>query len=175
MWLKAATSRQLTAQLSELIEGSEYKFRVKAENPYGVSEPSVDSDVVFIPDPKRGILKPERRAKEESWLAASVADEESKKRQAVYEPETDAVKRRRLLEENARKLLDSPVGVEAPRTEPDTPDANSRRRLLEENARKLLDTPLDVLLANPPKLNVIEKPPRRKRADSRSVLAINTY
>lgn len=54
MWLKAATCRQLTTTLGDLIEGSEYKFRVKAENPYGVSDPSEESDVVFIPDPKRG-------------------------------------------------------------------------------------------------------------------------
>lgn len=54
VWLKAITSRQTKATLSELIEGSEYKFRVKAENPYGVSEPSEHSDVIFIPDLKRG-------------------------------------------------------------------------------------------------------------------------
>lgn len=36
-----------------MIEGSEYKFRVKAENPYGVSDPSEESDVIFIPDIKR--------------------------------------------------------------------------------------------------------------------------
>lgn len=53
MWLKATTSRSTTATLTELIEGSEYKFRVKAENPYGVSDPSEESDVVFIPDLKR--------------------------------------------------------------------------------------------------------------------------
>uniref|UniRef100_A0A1B6DYW8 Fibronectin type-III domain-containing protein n=1 Tax=Clastoptera arizonana TaxID=38151 RepID=A0A1B6DYW8_9HEMI len=58
MWLKAATCRQLTTTLGELIEGSEYKFRVKAENPYGVSDPSEESDVIFIPDPKRGLLEP---------------------------------------------------------------------------------------------------------------------
>lgn len=58
MWLKAATCRQLAVTLNELIEGSEYKFRVKAENPYGVSEPSEESDILFIPDPKRGINKP---------------------------------------------------------------------------------------------------------------------
>uniref|UniRef100_A0A8D9ERA3 Titin n=1 Tax=Cacopsylla melanoneura TaxID=428564 RepID=A0A8D9ERA3_9HEMI len=58
MWLKAATCRQLTTTLGDLIEGSEYKFRVKAENPYGVSDPSEESDVVFIPDPKRGLLEP---------------------------------------------------------------------------------------------------------------------
>ncbi|RZC31780.1 titin, partial [Asbolus verrucosus] len=51
VWLKAATSRQLSTILGDLIEGSEYKFRVKAESPYGVSDPSEESDVVFIPDP----------------------------------------------------------------------------------------------------------------------------
>ncbi|XP_043484198.1 titin homolog [Leptopilina heterotoma] len=58
MWLKAATCRQTTTTLSELIEGSEYRFRIKAENPYGVSDPSEESDVVFIPDLKRGITGP---------------------------------------------------------------------------------------------------------------------
>ncbi|KAJ8922127.1 hypothetical protein NQ315_004061 [Exocentrus adspersus] len=63
VWLKAATSRQLTTMLGDLIEGSEYKFRVKAESPYGVSDPSEESDVVFVPDPKRGILQPEVRSR----------------------------------------------------------------------------------------------------------------
>lgn len=58
VWLKAATTRSLSTTLHDLIEGSEYKFRVKAENPYGVSEPSLESDILFIPDPKRGIVKP---------------------------------------------------------------------------------------------------------------------
>ncbi|CAG9824340.1 unnamed protein product [Phaedon cochleariae] len=61
VWLKAATSRQLTTMLGDLIEGSEYKFRVKAESPYGVSDPGEESDVVFVPDPKRGILQPSTR------------------------------------------------------------------------------------------------------------------
>ncbi|KAF2897463.1 hypothetical protein ILUMI_08712 [Ignelater luminosus] len=63
VWLKAATCRQLTTTIGDLIEGSEYKFRIKAESPYGVSEPSHESDVVFIPDPKRGILTPSARSK----------------------------------------------------------------------------------------------------------------
>ncbi|XP_059475063.1 titin isoform X2 [Neocloeon triangulifer] len=58
VWLKAATCRQLGATLDDLIEGSEYKFRIKAENPYGISDPSEESDTVFIPDPKRGLFKP---------------------------------------------------------------------------------------------------------------------
>lgn len=63
VWLKAATCRQLAVTLNDLIEGSEYKFRVKAENPYGVSDPSDESDVLFIPDPKRGINQPVRDQK----------------------------------------------------------------------------------------------------------------
>jgi len=58
VWLKAATTRALSTTLHDLIEGSEYKFRVKAENPYGLSEPSGESELLFIPDPKRGITKP---------------------------------------------------------------------------------------------------------------------
>lgn len=60
VWLKAATCRTLAVTLNDLIAGSEYKFRVKAENPYGVSEPSEDSDVLFVPDVKRGIVDPSR-------------------------------------------------------------------------------------------------------------------
>lgn len=58
VWLKASSTRQLTATLNDLIEGSEYKFRVKAESPYGLSEPSAESKILFIPDPKRGIVTP---------------------------------------------------------------------------------------------------------------------
>lgn len=61
MWLKAATCRQLNTTLGDLIEGSEYKFRVKAENPYGVSDPGDESETIFIPDPKRGISDPPQR------------------------------------------------------------------------------------------------------------------
>lgn len=63
VWLKAATTRQLTTILGDLIEGSEYKFRVKAESPYGMSEPSEESETVFIPDPKRGITTPAIRSR----------------------------------------------------------------------------------------------------------------
>ncbi|KZC12048.1 Titin [Dufourea novaeangliae] len=66
VWLKATTSRQTKATLSELIEESEYKFRVKAENPYGVSGPSEESDVIFIPDLKRGITTPSIGGKSQS-------------------------------------------------------------------------------------------------------------
>lgn len=134
MWLKAATCRQLTTVLSELIEGSEYKFRVKAENPYGVSDPGEESDVIFIPDPKRGILQPPPRQETEPsdvWL------EEAKKRPSEKENEKDAAqeaKRRRLLEENAKKLLDTPLSILLSRE-------NTSPKTIEKPARKNLPSP----------------------------------
>lgn len=50
MWLKAASSRITWTQLSDLIVGSEYRFRVKAENAYGVSEPGPESEQILIED-----------------------------------------------------------------------------------------------------------------------------
>ncbi|XP_013189442.1 uncharacterized protein LOC106134039 [Amyelois transitella] len=49
VWLKATTSRKTNVTLFDLIEGSEYRFRVKAESPYGMSAPSVESAAVKIP------------------------------------------------------------------------------------------------------------------------------
>ncbi|KAL4717763.1 hypothetical protein ACJJTC_000912 [Scirpophaga incertulas] len=49
VWLKATTSRKTSVTLYDLIEGSEYRFRVKAESPYGMSTPSVESPPVKIP------------------------------------------------------------------------------------------------------------------------------
>lgn len=63
VWLKAATTRQCHTILGDLIEGSEYRFRVKAESPYGVSDPSEETDTVFIPDAKRGITSPSIRSR----------------------------------------------------------------------------------------------------------------
>lgn len=49
VWLKATTSRKTNVTLFDLIEGSEYRFRVKAESPYGMSAPSKESAPVKIP------------------------------------------------------------------------------------------------------------------------------
>ncbi|NP_001108467.1 projectin-like protein [Bombyx mori] len=49
VWLKAITSRKTNVTLFDLIEGSEYKFRIKAESPYGMSAPSSESSPVRIP------------------------------------------------------------------------------------------------------------------------------
>ena len=49
MWLKASSTRHNQAVLKELIPGSTYVFRIKAENPYGVSEPGPVSDPIYLP------------------------------------------------------------------------------------------------------------------------------
>ncbi|XP_038216648.1 uncharacterized protein LOC119835738 [Zerene cesonia] len=49
VWLKATTSRKTNVTLFDLIEGSEYRFRVKAESPYGMSIPSAESAPIRIP------------------------------------------------------------------------------------------------------------------------------
>lgn len=49
VWLKATASRKTNVTLFDLIEGSEYRFRVKAESPYGMSAPSKHSPPVRIP------------------------------------------------------------------------------------------------------------------------------
>ncbi|XP_065086388.1 muscle M-line assembly protein unc-89-like [Ochlerotatus camptorhynchus] len=96
VWLKATTCRQLTTTLSGLFEGSQYRFRVKAENPYGLSDPSDESDTLFIPDPKRGINSatqiPEVENKENEPLPQAVP---RKRRDASSSPsrETEQIKK----------------------------------------------------------------------------------
>lgn len=92
VWLKAATCRTLTVTLNDLIPGSEYKFRVKAENPYGVSDPSPDSDILFIPDVKRGITAPSQRK------AQSLLDVEINTPKAPTRRQSQSPNRSRLTE-----------------------------------------------------------------------------
>ena len=47
VWLKAKTLKSASAtqtNIEDLIPGSRYKFRIKADNDYGISEPSDESD-----------------------------------------------------------------------------------------------------------------------------------
>lgn len=109
MWLKAKNSRQLSTILEDLIEGSEYKFRIRAENPYGISDPSEESEVIFISDPKRGILKPTPRKEILDILKPELnkPDLEAQNKQKLKE--TEESEKRRMLEEKAKKLLDTPL------------------------------------------------------------------
>jgi len=44
VWLKAKTTKDTQVVIEDLIPGSRYKFRIKAENAYGISEESEESD-----------------------------------------------------------------------------------------------------------------------------------
>lgn len=44
VWLKAKTTKECEVGIEDLIPGSRYKFRIKAENAYGISEESEESD-----------------------------------------------------------------------------------------------------------------------------------
>ncbi|XP_017781310.1 PREDICTED: titin [Nicrophorus vespilloides] len=114
VWLKAATSRQLTTMLGDLIEGSEYKFRVKAESPFGVSEPSEESDAIFIPDPKRGLLE------------STGARSKSQPREIVNQQAPIAAKRKKPRSHSSSRSeeesRESPIPPARIRSPPKTPD-----------------------------------------------------
>jgi len=44
VWLKAKTTKDCQVTIEDLIPGSRYKFRIKAENVYGISDESEESD-----------------------------------------------------------------------------------------------------------------------------------
>ena len=48
VWLKAKTTKDCQANIEDLIPGSRYKFRIKVENAYGISEPSEESDAFDV-------------------------------------------------------------------------------------------------------------------------------
>lgn len=48
VWLKAKTTKECQVTIEDLIPGSRYKFRVKSENAYGVSEESEESDAFDV-------------------------------------------------------------------------------------------------------------------------------
>ncbi|XP_029169766.1 protein SON [Nylanderia fulva] len=108
VWLKATTSRSTSATLTELIEGSEYKFRVKAENPYGVSDPSEESDVIFIPDLKRRIITPSLNEKSQSHR--EISRSRGEKREVSFTTPTQRT--RSLTREEARTRNDESLGYD---------------------------------------------------------------
>merc|ERR1719189_1619696 len=44
VWLKAKTTKETIVTIDDLIPGSRYKFRIKSENNYGISNPGDESD-----------------------------------------------------------------------------------------------------------------------------------
>lgn len=139
VWLKAATSRQLTTILGDLIEGSEYKFRVKAESPYGVSEPSEESDVVFIPDPKRGITSPQARSQSQPKdiiddIVIPKAVARKSKGQARSQSSTSKAESMTVYNSDSAPIRPERTKIKSP---PKTPELSPR------NAKKAVSTIID--------------------------------
>uniref|UniRef100_A0A336LJ01 CSON003674 protein n=1 Tax=Culicoides sonorensis TaxID=179676 RepID=A0A336LJ01_CULSO len=104
VWLKATSCRGLTTTLHDLFEGSEYKFRVKAENPYGVSDPGEESYLLFIPDVKRGILHPIRNNISSPSLNGT---RNSSTRSSLLSIPEEKTRLRSLTPENVNRKVDS--------------------------------------------------------------------
>jgi hypothetical protein len=76
---------------------------VKAENPYGVSDASLESDTLFVPDVKRGITEPSKN-KTQSLLEVELNTPSApKRRQASQSPS------RSKLTENIEQKRPSPI------------------------------------------------------------------
>ncbi|XP_032526617.2 titin [Danaus plexippus] len=103
VWLKAVTSRKTSITLFDLIEGSEYRFRVKAESPYGMSAPSVESTPVKIPG----------RAVDMEFLAveSKIINEAMLKEGGEAMPISPTPRRKRLSAPADSTLLDEPSPV----------------------------------------------------------------
>lgn len=52
MWIRSATTHVTHCNVMRLTEHAEYKFRVFAENIFGTSDPSPETDAVLIQEPK---------------------------------------------------------------------------------------------------------------------------
>nr|XP_034839242.1 titin [Maniola hyperantus] len=104
VWLKATASRQTSVTLFDLIEGSEYRFRVKAESPYGMSAPSAESASVRIPG----------EAADMDFLAVEsrIINEALTRREGEAPPVSPAPRRKRT------SAPPSPLPAAAPRSPP---------------------------------------------------------
>jgi len=54
VWLKAKTTKDCQVTIEDLIPGSRYKFRIKSENAYGISDESQESDPFDVHQPASG-------------------------------------------------------------------------------------------------------------------------
>ncbi|XP_045784904.1 muscle M-line assembly protein unc-89 [Maniola jurtina] len=111
VWLKATASRQTSVTLFDLIEGSEYRFRVKAESPYGMSAPSAESAPVRIPG----------EAADMDFLAVEsrIINEALTRREGEAPPVSPAPRRKRTSAPSSP--LPSPLSSPLPAAAPPSP------------------------------------------------------
>ncbi|CAI2354591.1 unnamed protein product [Caenorhabditis sp. 36 PRJEB53466] len=60
-WTKAEVTKQAFITLFNLTPGESYTFRVRADNTFGLSEPSEESDPVFVKDVSRVVEEPKKK------------------------------------------------------------------------------------------------------------------
>lgn len=118
VWLKATTSRKTVVTLFDLIEGSEYRFRVKAESPYGMSAPSAESPPVLIPG----------KPVDMEFLAveSKIINDVMLREDGAQPPISPAPRRKRLLQASKEE---PPIAYKSLRTSP-----GREKSRVEENA-----------------------------------------
>lgn len=68
-WKELATCRSTSFNVQDLLPDRDYKFRVRAVNVYGTSEPSQESELTAVGEKPEGKLPSPRR-----WLEISLRD-----------------------------------------------------------------------------------------------------
>jgi len=76
VWLKAKTTKECQVSIEDLIPGSRYKFRIKAENAYGISDESEESDPFDVNQPLSGAAVPPPVAADPRNPTISISTEE---------------------------------------------------------------------------------------------------
>ncbi|XP_052746764.1 titin homolog [Bicyclus anynana] len=119
VWLKATASRTTSATLADLIAGSEYRFRVKAESPYGMSAPSAASAAVRVPGAP---VDADLLAAEARIISESLA-----RREGEAPPVSPAPRRKRASAVSPAPASPAPAEPAAP-TAPAAPPPPKQRR-----------------------------------------------
>ncbi|UMM35968.1 hypothetical protein L5515_008342 [Caenorhabditis briggsae] len=60
-WTKAEVTKQAFITLFNLVPGENYTFRVRADNTFGQSEPSEESEIVYVKDNSRVLEEPKKK------------------------------------------------------------------------------------------------------------------
>ncbi|CAI4227244.1 unnamed protein product [Auanema sp. JU1783] len=63
IWAKAEVTKQPFISLFNLEVGETYRFRVRADNTFGQSEPSEESDPIYVKDVARKVEEPQKQTK----------------------------------------------------------------------------------------------------------------
>jgi len=86
VWLKAKTTKECQVSIEDLIPGSRYKFRIKAENAYGISDESEESDPFDVNQPLSGAAVPPPVAADPRNPTISISTEEWSEAESAVAP-----------------------------------------------------------------------------------------